>query len=113
VFEITTPFLHFRWFLWKLGRETTKLYVVNGLILIAMFFVFRVLLGTILLKAVISEHVGYIRTLPVAPPLLSVYYSLVVMAVVLCCMQYYWFILLVGKGVEIFRKSIGKKSKKR
>eukprot|EP01138_Halocafeteria_seosinensis_P010845 gb/GECG01011077.1/.p1 GENE.gb/GECG01011077.1/~~gb/GECG01011077.1/.p1 ORF type:complete len:390 (+),score=28.29 gb/GECG01011077.1/:1-1170(+) len=108
VFEITTPFLHVRWFLWKLGRSTTKLYVLNGLLLIAMFFVFRVLLATVLITSVVRDYVGYVGTLSVPQYQLWTYYALIVMALMLCLMQYYWFALLVGKAIEIAR-NLGKK----
>lgn len=100
IFEVTTPFLHLRWFLWRLGHSTTKVYIWNGIMLVGMFFVFRVLLGTVLLKAVVIDYAGYISTLQVTMPLLWVYYTLVVMAMMLCLMQYYWFVLLIRKALQ-------------
>ena len=39
--EITTPFLHFRWYLSTLGYKTSKLYIANGLMLVFLFLIVR------------------------------------------------------------------------
>lgn len=40
--EASTPFLNFRWFLDKLGMKESQLYLYNGLTMMFLFFLFRV-----------------------------------------------------------------------
>lgn len=46
LWEISTPFVHMRWFLLKSGREASTAYLVNGLTMAATFFACRPLWGT-------------------------------------------------------------------
>lgn len=39
--EITTPFLHIRWFMSKLGYKSSILYAVNGLVFALLFLAVR------------------------------------------------------------------------
>lgn len=45
-FELSTPFVHLRWFLYSLGLQKTKLYKANGLAMICSFTVCRMVWGT-------------------------------------------------------------------
>ena len=45
-FELSTPFVQIRWFLHSLGLQKTKLYKMNGIAMIASFFVCRIFWGT-------------------------------------------------------------------
>ena len=42
VTEITTPFVNLRWWLDKAGRKNSRVYLANGLAMLALWTVFRV-----------------------------------------------------------------------
>jgi hypothetical protein len=46
LWELSTPFVHFRWFLHRSGASKSRLYVVNGLAMLLVFFLCRPLWGT-------------------------------------------------------------------
>lgn len=57
LFEISTPFLHMRWWLIDYGYKQSLLYKVNGLILVFTFTLFRLVIGTpVLFKMVMDLH---------------------------------------------------------
>mmetsp|Transcript_23712 Transcript_23712/g.59786 ORF Transcript_23712/g.59786 Transcript_23712/m.59786 type:complete len:275 (-) Transcript_23712:135-959(-) len=43
--EMSTPFVHLRWFLYTMGLKDSKLYMCNGLCMVASFFLARNVLG--------------------------------------------------------------------
>jgi hypothetical protein len=45
MWEVSTPFVYMRWFLFTLGKSQSKAYIVNGLLMVATFFVFRNIMG--------------------------------------------------------------------
>ncbi|KAI9096989.1 TLC domain-containing protein [Phlyctochytrium arcticum] len=45
LFELSTPFLNIHWFCDKTGRSGSRLQLINGLILLAVFFGARIVLG--------------------------------------------------------------------
>ncbi|CDH55806.1 tlc domain-containing protein [Lichtheimia corymbifera JMRC:FSU:9682] len=45
LYEASTPFLNFNWFMDKLGWTGSKLQLVNGIILISTFFIARIVVG--------------------------------------------------------------------
>lgn len=45
-FELSTPFVHLRWFLHSLQLQKTKLYKINGLAMLGSFFACRIVWGT-------------------------------------------------------------------
>lgn len=48
MWELSTPFMHFRWFLFKIAKDKTKLYDINGVLGLATFFLCRICWGPIL-----------------------------------------------------------------
>lgn len=46
MWELSTPFVHFRWLLSTMGRADGPLYIANGLAMVAVFFCCRNLWGT-------------------------------------------------------------------
>ncbi|KAI8469864.1 MAG: TLC domain-containing protein [Monoraphidium minutum] len=48
MWELSTPFMHFRWVLYKIARDKTTLYVVNGVMGLATFFLCRICWGPVL-----------------------------------------------------------------
>ncbi|XP_075239576.1 TLC domain-containing protein 5-like [Convolutriloba macropyga] len=47
--EASNPFLQIRWFLKEMGLRDTKMYEVNNIVFVLVFFTFRIILGTYLL----------------------------------------------------------------
>ena len=45
LWECSTPFVYARWFLFTLGKSETKAYIINGLCMLASFFIFRNVMG--------------------------------------------------------------------
>lgn len=45
MWEVSTPFVHFRWFLYKIGKSKTKLYLYNGIAMMAVFGLCRIVWG--------------------------------------------------------------------
>ena len=45
MWEVSTPCVYARWFLAHVGRHNTRLYIANGLAMLATFFVARNCLG--------------------------------------------------------------------
>lgn len=46
MWELSTPFVNVRWLLAKMGRDTSRLYVANGLAMVVVFFLCRNVWGT-------------------------------------------------------------------
>ncbi len=45
MWEVSTPFVYMRWFLYTFGKSETKFYIVNGLLMVSTFFIFRNIMG--------------------------------------------------------------------
>lgn len=45
MWELSTPCVYVRWFLYHLGKHDTKAYLINGLTMMATFFFCRNVLG--------------------------------------------------------------------
>jgi len=57
LFEVSTPFLHMRWWLLEYGFKDSIFYLVNGLLLVATFTTFRLVIGTpVLMKMMYELH---------------------------------------------------------
>jgi len=59
LWELSTPFVHYRWFLLKAGRSKSRIYLINGLIMAVVFFACRPVWGTYL-----SYRVGHTTQRP-------------------------------------------------
>ena len=46
MWELSTPFVHIRWLLSAMGRSDGRLYIANGLAMVAVFFCCRNVWGT-------------------------------------------------------------------
>ena len=46
MWELSTPFVYMRWFLFTLGKSGSKAYIINGLLMVGTFFVARNVFGT-------------------------------------------------------------------
>eukprot|EP00192_Tetraselmis_astigmatica_P021047 CAMPEP_0117655314 /NCGR_PEP_ID=MMETSP0804-20121206/4214_1 /TAXON_ID=1074897 /ORGANISM="Tetraselmis astigmatica, Strain CCMP880" /LENGTH=274 /DNA_ID=CAMNT_0005461659 /DNA_START=340 /DNA_END=1164 /DNA_ORIENTATION=+ len=46
LWEMSTPFVQLRWFLVEMGLKETKLYVGNGIVMMVVFFIARLVIGS-------------------------------------------------------------------
>ncbi|GLC37227.1 hypothetical protein PLESTB_000993600 [Pleodorina starrii] len=106
MWEISTPFVHIRWFMYKAGWANSVIYVVNGLMMVAAFFGCRIAWGYyqsyMLVTDVVGERYRAGSSFPVAA---TVGYCLV--AVVMNTLNTYWFVKMVAAAAAIVLK--GKK----
>ncbi len=56
MWEVSTPFVYMRWFLFTLGKSQTKAYIINGLLMVFTFFVFRNIMGVGALRTPCCAH---------------------------------------------------------
>lgn len=82
LFEVSTPFLGFRWMLLKLGKENDLIYKINGLIFLVMFFLSRVVLNSVIVYSLIFY---------IPQEAVNVVYVEYYLAFPFSAMQYYWF----------------------
>lgn len=96
MWECSTPFTQFRWILHKMGLGGSKLFVVNGLLMISTFFCCRILLGTWLSYTYFRRCRSYMGSpdARISSLLLSLFG---VMCLVLNGLNYFWF----GKMIKI------------
>lgn len=45
MWEVSTPFVYMRWFLYTFGQSESKFYIINGLLMVSTFFIFRNIMG--------------------------------------------------------------------
>jgi len=45
LWEMSTPFVQLRWFLYEMGMKNTRVYVANGIMMMAAFFLSRLVMG--------------------------------------------------------------------
>eukprot|EP00878_Enallax_costatus_P018026 GHUV01018954.1.p1 GENE.GHUV01018954.1~~GHUV01018954.1.p1 ORF type:complete len:212 (+),score=22.03 GHUV01018954.1:531-1166(+) len=62
LWELSTPFIHFRWVLYKLGKESSKLYGLNALAGMLVFFLCRIIWGNALSIMFWVDSVRALRT---------------------------------------------------
>lgn len=93
--EMSTPFLNYRWFLYKCGYESSFIYVINGACLWISFLIFRI----IDVPIVMWELAGSRNELGAA-----VFYSVLTGLLCIYLMNFYWFYLITEKLVSIVYK---------
>lgn len=88
--ESSTPFVTFRSILADLGMKSGKIYLVNGLLLIAVFFLCRIAIYPIFYSVyAASRNITFMEALQVPPLSCHIYVSLTLLP------QIYWFRLLI------------------
>lgn len=103
LWEFSTAFVHIRWMLYKLGHSSTKIYLVNGLALLASFFSCRILWGSyISLKFFFMsrEMLGQTENLTTH----TVIWVFRGVCVGLNGLNWYWFGKMVEKAFQLFVK---------
>lgn len=113
LWELSTPFVYLRWFLYKTGRDDTRLYLYNGLGMIASFALARNVFGSYM-------SVQFFKTVAaeLANPRLNglsstTLYSYSIGCFTLNCLNYLWLYKMVraalhfsntGKMLEVKRE---------
>lgn len=99
--ELSTPFVNARVILSRLGLKNSKLYVVNGLVMLTVFAMCRVALFPLMYAAYLSQQT-------IAPShiqaLLSVPLRCHLSCLVVLAPQIYWLSLMVKGALAVLRK---------
>lgn len=96
--EISTPFVNLRAILSILGYKNSKIYALNGILMLATFFIFRValLLFMVYLYSKFKEDT-IIHTFINLPP------SCQITLTIMFCLQLYWFSLMARQAVRFYK----------
>lgn len=98
IMEMSTPFVSFRAVLSILKMKKSKLYVINGLLMILTFFCFRiVMLPLLLYKYSLVVSLSMYEAIMKLPAMCQ----LSILA--LFIPQFYWFILMIKIALKMFR----------
>ncbi|KAJ3650411.1 hypothetical protein Zmor_016513 [Zophobas morio] len=102
--EASTPFVSLRGILSKIGLKSSNLYVVNGLVMLAVFFICRVAMfpGVIYLysQSVDLDYFSAIESLP---------RGCKISILILLLPQIYWFFLMVKGASQVLKRKVTKK----
>eukprot|EP00882_Tetradesmus_deserticola_P004986 GHRQ01005255.1.p1 GENE.GHRQ01005255.1~~GHRQ01005255.1.p1 ORF type:complete len:280 (+),score=77.26 GHRQ01005255.1:161-1000(+) len=105
MWELSTPFMHFRWFLYKIGKDTTKLYQYNALAGMAVFFLCRILWGNFLSIMFWVDSVRVLATPAGATLPMAAIWVYRVATVVMNGLNAWWFSKMVTILLEAVRGS--------
>eukprot|EP00882_Tetradesmus_deserticola_P023889 GHRQ01026056.1.p1 GENE.GHRQ01026056.1~~GHRQ01026056.1.p1 ORF type:complete len:195 (-),score=40.50 GHRQ01026056.1:112-696(-) len=105
MWELSTPFMHFRWFLYKIGKDTTKLYQYNALAGMAVFFLCRILWGNFLSIMFWVDSVRVLATPAGATLPMAAIWVYRVATVVMNGLNAWWFSKMVTTLLEAVRGS--------
>lgn len=106
MWELSTPFMHFRWFLFKIGKDHTQLYKVNGVLGIFIFFLCRNIWGPILsYKFWVDSFAALATPQGVSALPMSMIWFFRVCTVMMNCLNAYWFSKMFKILLEAVRES--------
>jgi hypothetical protein len=94
--EVTTPFMNCRWFLSQIGMKHTQLYLINGLIMVQAWTVFRIVLG-----AYLGIWMWRMRDQIAEAPWFTKWVSLWGSFVLMYALQWFWFVKLVQGALKV------------
>ncbi|KAK4328677.1 hypothetical protein Pmani_000924 [Petrolisthes manimaculis] len=98
--ELSTPFVNARVILSRLGRKNSKIYVVNGLLMMTVFAMCRVAMFPVMYAVYLSQQT-------VAPSHIHALASIPIMCHLSCLLvlapQIYWFGLMVKGALAVMR----------
>lgn len=94
--QASTPFVSFRSILSTLGMKEHRYYVINGVLMMVSFFIFRILLLPYL-------FLWYSNTInvPVLAAIASLPRGCKISVAILFLPQYYWFYLIVRGALKV------------
>lgn len=95
--EMSTPFVSFRSVLSRLNMKNTRAYVINGILMIVFFFVFRVML----LPYLLYTYSVFVN-LPIFQAVAGLPRTCKISICILFIPQYYWFYLMMKGATKVF-----------
>ncbi|GLI66106.1 hypothetical protein VaNZ11_009816 [Volvox africanus] len=106
MWEISTPCVHLRWFMYKAGLTHSIWYLVNGLMMIVTFFCCRIAWGYVGSYYLVNDVVGE-QYRPGSPFPIAATVGYCFVAVVMNTLNTYWFVKMAAIAIAVFLK--GKK----
>ncbi|GIL84488.1 hypothetical protein Vretifemale_13150 [Volvox reticuliferus] len=103
MWEVSTPCVHLRWFMYKAGLANSVWYLVNGLMMIVAFFACRILWGYIGSYYLVTDVVGE-QYRPGSPFPVAATMGYCLAAVVMNTLNTYWFLKMTVAAGAIFLK---------
>ncbi|GMH40240.1 hypothetical protein BSKO_08144 [Bryopsis sp. KO-2023] len=100
LWECSTPFTQFRWILHKMGLGESKLYVINGFLMIFSFFLCRICLGTYVTLTYFIRSSSYMGS-PEARISSLLLWEFRLMSLVLNGLNYWWFSKMVRIALSL------------
>ena len=94
LWEISTPFVHAREWLTLTGRKNTRLYKINGVVMMVAFFAFRNYGGAVMLRAALRDSLGVVRPGPRE--------ALRLVSVAMNALNAFWFSKMLRGAVRLF-----------
>ncbi|KAJ8972106.1 hypothetical protein NQ314_000332 [Rhamnusium bicolor] len=99
--EASTPFVSLRGILSKIGMKNSSIYVINGLVMLAVFFLCRIAM---------FPYVMYMYAQTIKMDFISAVYTLprscLISIAILLLPQMYWFLLMVNGATKVLKKSV-------
>lgn len=107
MWELSTPFVHLRWFMHKMKLDHTQGYLVNGFLMIAAFFFARIVWGYYAGYLLVMDVVGERYKVPASPfPVWgTVAYCLV--AIAMNSLNSFWFWKMADRALQVLRGKSG------
>lgn len=104
MWELSTPFVHLRWFLYIMGLDHTQLYLINALLMMLSFFLCRIVWGYYISTVfLVNLYQEYLFPRPGGlPHYMCPWYA--VTCIALNILNSFWMYKMIQKAVEVFFK---------
>lgn len=100
LWECSTPFTQFRWLLSKMGLGESKIYVVNGFLMMFTFFLCRICFGTFMSVTYFIKSSSYLSS-PDAKISAFVIWQFRAICLILNGLNYWWFSKMVRIAIDL------------
>ena len=117
LWEMSTPFVHLRWFLYKIGMKESKLYLYNGLLMIVAFGLCRICWGgctcpptyppsLVLMDTLVDLGIRFLLAASHPQDTISsgTIWCLRFIWITLNFLNWYWFKLMLSAALRAFKK---------
>ncbi|GBF91170.1 flagellar associated protein [Raphidocelis subcapitata] len=104
MWELSTPFVHFRWFLYKIGRDKSNVYAFNGAMGLLVFFLCRICWGPVVSLLFWKDSIAALSSPAGASLPLPVVWFYRVCTVVMNGLNLYWFEKMVRIALDSSKK---------
>eukprot|EP00445_Apocalathium_hangoei_P026724 CAMPEP_0203920128 /NCGR_PEP_ID=MMETSP0359-20131031/60472_1 /ASSEMBLY_ACC=CAM_ASM_000338 /TAXON_ID=268821 /ORGANISM="Scrippsiella Hangoei, Strain SHTV-5" /LENGTH=242 /DNA_ID=CAMNT_0050847567 /DNA_START=9 /DNA_END=737 /DNA_ORIENTATION=- len=105
VWELSTPFVHLRWYLVRRGWKASCLYLFNGVALVVTFFLARICnLPFVIWLFARQRQLGVLEALWVIPPICRLVTSSIFL------LNVFWFVKIVNGALKVVRGDASGKS---